>query len=141
MTSTSANLRLGYRFPGLSLSAGYTFIDVEREIDQIVTTLPGFGGGQTLLFPIFFEADSDFVDARIVWAAATRLKVGAQGRWYENRGSFGVTTRDLSAFVELGFGRGYVAHLGYRDRDYDQTQQDWDDYRARITELSIGYRW
>ena len=71
----------------------------------------------------------------------TRLKVGAQGRWYENRGSFGVTTRDLSAFVELGFGRGYVAHLGYRDRDYDQTQQDWDDYRARITELSIGYRW
>ena len=141
LSSQSANLRIGYRLPGLSLSAGYTFIDVDRQIDQTVTTLPGFGGGETLFFPIFYQADSDFIDARIVWAAATRLKVGGQARWYDNSGSFAVTTRDLSAFLEFGFGRGFVVHLGYRDVDYNETEQDWDDYRAKIVEASIGYRW
>lgn len=141
LRSRSANLRLGYRLPGLSLSAGYTFIDVDRQIDQTVTTLPGFGGGETLFFPIFYEADSDFFDARIVWAAARRIKIGGQARWYENRGSFAVTTSDLSAFIEVGFGKGYIAHLGYRDRDYDEADQSWDDYRAKIVEASVGYRW
>ena len=139
--SKSANLRLGYRIPGLSLSAGYTFIDVEREIDQTVITLPGFGGGEELFFPIFYRADSDFIDARIVWAAATRIKIGGQARWYDNAGSFAVTTQDIRAFVEIGFGKGYVAHLGYRDVDYDEDLYNWDDYRAKITELSVGYRW
>ena len=139
--SKTANLRLGYRLPGLSLSAGYTFIDVERQIDQTVTTLPGFGGGEELFFPIFYRADSDFIDARIVWAAATRLKIGGQARWYDNAGSFAVATQDLRAFVEFGFGKGYVAHLGYRDVDYDEVDYNWDDYRAKITELSVGYRW
>lgn len=141
LRSQSANLRIGYRLPGFSLSAGYTFVDVDRQIDQTVTTLPGFGGGETLFFPIFYQADSDFIDARIVWAAATRLKVGGQARWYDNSGSFAVTTRDLSAFLEFGFGRGFVVHLGYRDVDYNEAEQDWDDYRAKIAEASIGYRW
>ena len=83
----------------------------------------------------------NFADARIVWAAAARLKVGGQARWFDTAGSFGHTTRDLSAFVEIGFGKGYVGHLGYRDVDYTEVDQDWDDYRARITEVSIGYRW
>ena len=139
--SKSANLRLGYRLPGLSLSAGYTFIDVERDVDQLVTTLPGFGGGQTYHVPVFFRADSDFADVRIVWAAATRLKVGGQARWNQNDGSFAWENQDLRGFVEIGFGKGYVAHLGYRDIDYDEVDHDWDDYRAKIAELSIGYRW
>jgi len=141
LQSQSANLRIGYRLPGLSLSAGYTFINVDRQIDRTVTTLPGFGGGETLFFPIFYQADSDFVDARIVWAAATRLKIGGQARWYDNSGSFAVTTRDLSAFLEFGFGRGFVVHLGYRDVDYNEAEQNWDDYRAKIAEVSVGYRW
>ena len=66
---------------------------------------------------------------------------GEQARWYDNSGSFAVTTRDLSAFLEFGFGRGFVVHLGYRDVDYNEAEQDWDDYRAKIAEASIGYRW
>jgi len=139
VSSSSANLRLGYRAPGLSLSAGYTFIDIDRQIDQTVTAPPE--GGQTLFFPIFYRADSDFIDARVLWAATTRLKVGAEARWYDNAGSFAVETQGLHAFVEIGFGKGYVGHLGYRDADYNEVEDNWDDYRAKITEISIGYRW
>jgi len=141
LSSRAANLRLGYRLPGLSLSAGYTILDVDRSIDQTVTTLPGFGGGQTLFFPIAYHANSDFFDARVVWAAATRLKIGGEVRWYDNDGTFATSTRDLRGFFEIGFGRGYVAHLGYRDRDYSEADRGWSDYRARITEVSVGYRW
>ena len=141
VSTSSATLRLGYRIPGLSLSAGYTFIDIDRRIDQTVTTLPGFGGGESLFFPISYRADSDFIDARLVWAAATRLKVGAEARWYDNAGSFAVESQDLHAFVEIGFGKGYVGHLGYRDADYNEVANDWNDYRAKITEISFGYRW
>jgi len=31
--------------------------------------------------------------------------------------------------------------LGYRDVDYDDEQYNRDDYRAKITELSVGIRW
>ncbi len=75
------------------------------------------------------------------WAAATRLKIGGQARWYDNSGSFAVTTQDLKVFLEVGFGKGYVAHLGYRDVDYNESAQDRDDYRAKVAEVSIGYRW
>ena len=139
---TRAMLHIGCSLPAAMLAELDEYIaDIERQIDQTVTTLPGFGGGQTLLFPIFYQADSDFVDARIVWAAATRLKIGGQARWYDNSGSFAVETRDLHAFLEFGFGRGFVVHLGYRDVDYNEAEQDWDDYRAKIAEMSIGYRW
>ncbi len=137
VSSSSTNLRLGYRLPGLSLSAGYTIINIDRQIDQLVT----YGGEETLLFPISYRADSDFIDARLVWAAATRLKVGAEARWYDNAGSFAVENQDLRAFVEIGFGKGYVGHLGYRDVDHNEVAYSWNDYRAKITEVSFGYRW
>jgi len=121
----------------LSLSAGYTFIDIDRRIDQTVIA----GAAETLFFPISYRADSDFIDARLVWAAATRLKIGAEARWYDNAGSFAVENQDLHAFVEIGFGRGYVCHLGYRDTDYNEVEYNWDDYRAKISEVSFGYRW
>jgi len=37
---------------------------------------------------------------------------GAEARWYDNAGSFAVESQDVHGFVEIGFGKGYVGHLG-----------------------------
>jgi len=44
-------------------------------------------------------------------------------------------------FEVFGFGKGFVAHLGYRDVDYDDADYSRDDCRAETGELSFGYRW
>jgi len=33
------------------------------------------------------------------------------------------------------------ATSGYRDVDYNEAENNWDDYRAKITEVSFAYRW
>ena len=134
-------LRAGYRFALLSLSVGYSVINTDREIDQAVLTLPGFLGGLELLFPIDYRADTEIVDARFSWAVNPRFKLGGDVRMYENAGSFPLERDQSRLYSEIGFGRGYVAHLGLRRVDYDEGLDNFDDYRADIVELSLGYRW
>ncbi|MDH3255572.1 MAG: hypothetical protein OEM62_11310, partial [Acidobacteriota bacterium] len=59
----------------------------------------------------------------------------------ENEGSFPLQREQFRVFSEVGFGTGYVAHLGVRRIDYDEGLDDFDDYQADIAELSLGYRW
>jgi len=134
-------LRLGYRAEGLTASAGYTVIESERAIDQTLITAPGFGGGQMIPFPIFYESDSDFFDCRIHYEVDSRWAVGGDVRFYENSGSFPLERDDWRLYVETDIGQGYLLHLGYRTVDYDEGNVDFDDYEADILELAVGYRW
>lgn len=135
------NIRLGYNREGLSLSFGYGFIEIDRAIDQLVVTAPGFGGGVELPFDIAYKADADFYDFLGRWELDHRWAVGGSARWYENDGSFGLKRTDLKAYVEAGIATHYVVRVGYRTVDYDETATNFDDYDADIAEFAIGYRW
>lgn len=135
--------RAGWRRAAFDGSLGYSRIEADREIDQLVTTNPGFGGGVTFLFPIFYTSEADFLDARLRWRATDAWSLGGSARLYENDGTFATTRSDLYGFVEVLLPQGYQIRLGYRMVDYEESLAtgSFDDYDARITELSIGYRW
>lgn len=133
--------RLGWRRDDLDIAFAYARIEIERAIDQEVTTAPGFNGGITFLFPIFYSADADFFNGRLRWRAGDRWTVGSDLRLYQNDGSFPLERLDLRAYVEHHFPAGYLLHVGYRTIDYDEDGLNLDDYDADILELSVGYRW
>lgn len=127
-------VRLDYQHEALSLSVGYSNIDLERQIDQTVEGL-----GRTVA--LFYGADSDFFDGRVRYQATERFAVGGDFRLYQNDGSFGLERDDYRAFVEVGFADAYTARLAYRTVDYSENAVSFDDYDADIIEAAIGYRW
>lgn len=133
-------LRLGYRQERVDFQAGYNVIESDQQIDQLVTTLPGFGGGQMFLFPVLYEADSDFFDARVRFNASDRFRLGADARLYDNSGTFGVERDDLRAYFEVDCGENYLVNLAYRTIDFNEKDFNFDDYDADIVEVSVGYR-
>lgn len=128
-------LRVGWETTDLSVSFGYSLVDITRDIDQLVQ-----GGSRTELFDIFYEASSDFLDGRLRYDVNDRVTVGGMARLYENDGTFGLERDDYRAFVDLILGEGYLLHLGYRTLDYDEQDFNFDDYDADIAEIGIGYR-
>lgn len=126
-------LRLGYGHEGLDLSLGFATGSVNRQIDQLVN--------DTALFPIDYQADTDMIDGRIRYAVNKRWAIGGSFRVYDNSGTFALTHDDYRAFVEAGWGDGYVVNVAYRTVDYNEDSFNFDDYDADILELAIGYRW
>jgi hypothetical protein len=140
-TYDQADLRLGYRRDDLNVSFGYNLVDMDRSIDQIVSTPPGFGAAPPFLVAIDYQAEATFVDGRVRYEANEDWTLGADLRMYDNDGSFGLKRDDYRAWVEMDFGTNYLLHLGYRTVDYDEERFNFDDYDADIAEISVGYRW
>ena len=128
--------RVRYSVPTLQASLGYGQHDVERQIDQLV-----FFGAATRLFPIDYEADSDFLDARVEWRPVTEWVVGATALLYENDGSFAVERDDLRVWAERLFAPGWSVGGTYRLVDYQEGTFRLDDYEADVVELFLGWRW
>jgi hypothetical protein len=135
------DVRLGYRLSSFSASLGYSRLDLRRNVDQLVTTLPGAGGGVQYRVPVAYDVGTDALDGRLIWSFLEGFRLGGQARMYESKGSFALRRKDLGGWLEAELGTRYVAHLGYRALDYSETRQPLNDYDARIWELSIGYRW
>jgi hypothetical protein len=131
-----ADIRLGYRRDDLTFSLGYNKVDMDRAIDQLASF-----GSTTVLHEVMYEAQADFIDARVRYEANDDWTLGADVRRYDNSGSFAVKRDDYRAWVEAGFGTNYLIHLGYRTVSYDEGMYNFDDYDADIAEVSIGYRW
>ena len=125
-------IRVGCRVDDVEISAGYTLIDIERQIDSLVN--------EVLLFDDLYRADTDFLDARVRWAVNDRLTLGAAARLYENDGSFALEREEYRAFLETRLMSKYLLGLTYRTIDYDEVAESFDDYSADIAEISIGYR-
>jgi opacity protein-like surface antigen len=129
----SLSLRAGLRRDGFEGSIGYSFVEIQRDVVRVVNN------GQ-FIFPIFFEADSDFLDARFRWNAVDRFVVGGDLRLYENDGQFPMERDDFRVYVDYEFDRGYLVHLGLRTIDYEENLRGLNDYDADIVELGVGYR-
>ena len=139
-TRDQLTARFGWRSQRLDVALGYSMIEADRDIDQLVTTLPGFGGGQQFLFPVLYRSDADFLDAHLRWRAQGNVSLGADIRTYENDGSFGLERDDFRAFVELGIFERYLLNLAFRTVDYEEQANSFDDYDAEIIEVSVGYQ-
>jgi len=132
-SADQVNLALGWRRDGLDLSLGYGLVEIDRRIDQLVST--------GTLFPIDYSLESDFVDGRVRWQAAESWAVGGSFLLYENDGSFPIERDDLRAFVEYAWAEGYATRLGWRTIDFEEGAFGFESYDADILELSLGYRW
>lgn len=136
-----ANLRLAYSRDGLDASLGYGLLEIDRDVDQTVVTLPGFGGGQQIPFAIVYSAEADTIDGRLRWQASEAWILGGSFYLYENDGSFALERDDLRLFVDYLFPQGTTVGVAYRTVDYDEADFAFDDYDADILEVSVGYRW
>ena len=135
--SHQADLRVTYAGSRLSVSAGYTYVDVSRSIIQLVRgdTLPF----RVDRFDIDYDADSDFVDGAVTWKLSQRWTLGGSFRYYDNSGSYDVKRDDARIFAEVEVSDGYLLGLDYRYVDYKE--DSFDEFDADILELSIGRRW
>jgi hypothetical protein len=131
-TAEQYGAQVGYQKSGMNASIGYGNVKLDRTIFQVTTV------GN---FDIAYNADSDFVDGQLSWTLAERWVVGGTARYYKNSGSFGLKRTDYYGFVEYDFTQGYLVRVGYRSIDYNETQYNFDDYKADIAEFSVGYRW
>lgn len=135
------DLRLGYRDDRWEASLGYALAETERSIDQLVTTLPGFGGGVTFDYFVLYESDADFLDGRVRIKVDERLALGGEARLYENEGNFPLKREDLRAFAEISLSDHYRINVAYRRVDFEEKLFHFNDYEADIGELSVGYSW
>jgi hypothetical protein len=131
--SAFTDVGVSYIDDRLDLSLGYTRLDSKQNVAQLVS-----GGTRQELFPVAFEAESEFVNGSVRVQLSAWLGVGGRFRVFENGGSFPRSRDDLSGFVELGFGTNYALDLSYLVVDYGE--DGFDDFDARILEVSIGYR-
>ena len=129
-----ANVRVLYRRERLQLSAGFSAIDVQRSIDQLVTA-----GTVQRLFPIDYTADSALWDASARWRIDQRYSIGGELRAYDNVGSFRVARDDRRAFLDVAFGATYALRVAYRNVDY--REDAYDHYDARLLEVALRVRW
>ena len=137
------DLRFGYRLESWDVSLGVAQIDNDRSIDQNVVTLPGFLGGQEFLYPIFFDSDAEFVDARVAWERGGRggggPRIEALFRSYDNDGSFARERDDFRLTAEIPLPKNYLLYGSLRSIDYSEVR-GFNDYDAEIAELGFGYR-
>ena len=131
--SAFTDVGVSYIDDRLEISLGYTQLESRRNVAQLVS-----GGTRQELFPVVFEAESEFVNGSARVQVQDWLGVGGRFRVFKNGGSFSRSRDDLSGFVQLGFGTNYVLDLSYLVVDYGE--DGFDDFDARILEVSIGYR-
>lgn len=135
----SWSLRGGFRRGRLNASIGLGAVDVDRRIDQTVTTV-GFGGGAQFLFPVDFRADSEFVDARVRWQPRSSVQLFADVRRFENEGDFSMRRDDIRLGLEFDLKSPLFARISARSIDYEEIRFGLNDYEANLLELGIGYR-
>lgn len=127
---------LSYSQKDLSASLGYANVNLDQKIHQLVDF-----GGTILARDPFYEADSNFFDAHLRYRVEAQWTVGGDALFYDNSGSFGLKRDDYRVFVEYEFLEKYVAHVGYRNVDYNEDAFNFDDYNADIAEVGIGVHW
>ena len=130
------SLRLTRTDDRLSFSFGYSMVDAEHSIDQLVR-----GGFISNLFAIRYLAESSFFNGNLRWKAHDRLTLGGDFRLYENDGSFGLERDDYRGYIEVPVFGDYSLQIGYRSVDYDETEFNFDDYDADMLEFALGYSW
>lgn len=132
--SRQSDIRLTHAGDRLTVSVGAAFVELQREVDQLVT-----GGSRQDLFAISYGADADFWDGAVRWHVTDRVDLTASYRAYENEGSFKVDRDDVRAGVEFLLPADYALLLSYRNVDYNE--DELESFDADVWELALKFRW
>jgi len=133
-TTEQTDIRFELALERLTLAAGYANVELENEIDQLVT-----GGFRQDLFAIKYEADSDFWDASADFRVNDRLRLSGAFRTYENDGSFQVERDDVLLAAHYTLPKDYVVGLSYRNVDFSEGRLE--EFDADIWEVSLRLDW
>jgi predicted porin len=132
--SRQSDIRLTHASERLTVSVGASFVELEREVDQLVT-----GGFRQDLFAISYGADADFWDGAVRWHVTDQVDLTASYRAYDNEGSFRVDRDDVRAGVEFMLPADYALMLSYRNVDYNE--DDLESFDVDVWELALKFRW
>ncbi len=132
--SRQSDIRLTHASERLTLSVGAAFVELERDVDQLVT-----GGSRQDLFAISYGADADFWDGSVRWHVTDRVDLTASYRAYDNEGSFKVDRDDVRAGLEFLLPGDYALLLSYHNVDYHE--DDLEAFDVDVWELALKFRW
>ena len=128
------SLRLSHTLDRLTFGLGIAEIDVEHEIDQLVT-----GGFRQDLFAVAYLADAQFVDGSVHYQLDDKVDISLAFRRYRNDGSFSIDRDDARASVAYRLAQNYLLRIAYRNVDYNEDALE--KFGADIWELSLRYDW
>lgn len=135
------DLRAGYQNRKIRVSLGYGLIDVKQEGDRTIAYPPSWSGSGTFLWEILYEGKSNLLDAYLHYKLSKKLYIGGFINCYRNKGSWELSRMTLKTFVKYHFENGFIGRLGYRLVDFKEKEFGYNDYKAGIGEISLGYRW
>lgn len=133
-STEQSNLRAAYTTPRFTVSAAISRIDVDHEIDQLVS-----GGFRTDRFDIRYASEATFLHLNAELEVNDRLRLLAGLRTYDNDGSFEVERDDAELAAVLTLPRDYSLQLSYRNVDYHEDRLE--SFAADIWELSLRLDW
>ena len=132
--TTQTDLRVTWTAGPVTLSGGAGFVDLKRNIDQLVA-----GGSRRDLFPLAYDADADFLDGSIRWRASERIDLSASYRDYSNAGSFPVDRSDFRAVIAMDLTQHYGLQIRYRNVDF--TEDQLESFETDLWEIALDIRW
>ncbi len=137
-----ANLRLGYQFGKVNLSAGATFINIKHRSDRSIEYRP-FWTGPAGSFPwiIRYEGKSTLSDLTLSLVPAPQLKLEGMLGKYTNRGFWPIDRLVAKLAAEYSLRNGLLLRAAYKYWDFKEKKSGFNDYKASIFELSFGARW
>lgn len=132
--TTQTDLRVSWTAGPVTLSGGAGFVDLKRNIDQLVV-----GGFRRDLFLLEYEADADFLDGNIRWRASERIDLSVSYRDYSNDGSFPVDRSDFRAVIAVDLTQHYGLQIRYRNADF--TEDQLESFETDLWEIALDIRW
>lgn len=137
-----ANLRIGYQFKKVNLSAGTALINIKHRSDRSVEYRP-FWTGPAGSFPwiVRYEGKSTLSDINLSVFPFPQLKVDGRLGKYTNRGFWPVDRLIAKLAFEFSLPNGLLLRAAYKYWDFKEKNSGFNDYKASIFELSFGARW
>jgi hypothetical protein len=140
LDSTNFTVHVAYDVAPVSVFGNYSRHNVTNDVRNVITTLPGFGGGQRFDYVSLYESDIDRGAGGLTVDVNQRVRLGTVLSAYRNRGTFGLDWEQYRLFTELLASDGYLLKLAYQYNSLDESLFTFDDYSAHMVTLSVGYR-
>jgi hypothetical protein len=136
-TSNSFSVRGVYKKSRIHGFAGYTWTDTDvLSVHNVLSSEAG-----ALLYPwraSYKSKLNNFIGGVSV-DASKDLTFGFSTNVYDNNDSFALVAQDYEVYGKLRCPMGYMLRIGYLYHKYNEDAFNFDDYKANIVTVSVGY--
>ncbi|HLP61919.1 MAG TPA: hypothetical protein VK186_23960, partial [Candidatus Deferrimicrobium sp.] len=141
-SSSQINLGVGIDRKKIKGSLGFALINVKREADRTIFYPPSWSGaGGSFLWEIFYEGKANLFDASIYIEPNNTWGLGGYFNYYRNKGSWALSRTSLKILLRYTYNGGLTGELAYRLVDFKEKRYGYNNYKATIFEISLGYKW